>query len=172
MNRQEKQSIIESIKNDYNTSQSSFIVGVKGITVEAVQLLRKDLRLKGSKLKVAKNTFLKIATSDMTGINDLAPYFKEQIAIVFVPEETTAVAKILFKASKENANLILVAGSLKDKVIGKSQIEFLATLPAREVLLGTLCGTLKAPVSGLVSVLNQLVLRLLWVLKQAAESKK
>ena len=38
----------------------------------------------------------------MAGINDLAPYFKDQIAVVFAKEEAPAVAKILYDTAKEN----------------------------------------------------------------------
>lgn len=172
MNRQEKQLKVESIKSDFKSNQASFIIGVKGMTVEAVQGLRKNLHSKGSTIKVAKNTLLKIATQDIEGLNQLAPYFKEQIAIVFASTETPAIAQILFNLSKENEKLKLIGGSLNEKIIDKSQIEQLALLPSREVLLAKVLGTMKAPASKVVSLLNQVTVRLLWVLKQAAESKQ
>ena len=51
-------------------------------------------------------------------------------------------------------------------VISAEQIEFLAELPSREVLLAQLCGTLNAPIQQTVSLLNQLIVRLLYVLKE------
>jgi large subunit ribosomal protein L10 len=171
MNRKEKQLVIDEVRNDFEQSQASFLIGVEGMTVHDLQGLRKGLYEKGARLKVAKNTLLKIATQDLQGLNELAPHFKDQIAIVFAKEETPEVAKIIFNISKANERLKIVAGALDKKVINKSEIEFLAALPSREVLLAQVCGTLKAPISGLVSVLNQLILRPLWVLKQISEKK-
>lgn len=172
MNRNEKQIIVDSLKESFKNSQASFIVGVKGLTVEAVQGLRKGLYTKGGTLKVAKNTLLKRATDDMQGLSDLAPYFKEQVAIVFANKETPDIAKLLFNIAKENERFTIVAGSLNYKMISKEQIERLALLPAREVLLAQVCGTLNAPIASYIRILNQLILRLLWVLKQAAEKQQ
>ena len=75
MNRQEKAQIIEAIKHDFQESQASFVITVKGMTVGAVQKLRSELYAKKGKIKVTKNTLLKRATSDLSGIDDLAPVF-------------------------------------------------------------------------------------------------
>lgn len=172
MNRQEKQLVIDTIKNDFKSSQASFIVNMQGMTVEAVQQLRRQLHAKHGSIKVAKNTLLKRATSDMEGLNELAPYFKEQIAVIFAKEEAPAVAKILSETAKKQAHLKLRAGALDARVISAEQIEFLAALPSREVLLAQLCGTLNAPAQQLASLLNQLVVRLLYVLQEIEKKKQ
>jgi large subunit ribosomal protein L10 len=172
MNRQEKEQVIEVVKQDFQTSQAAFIVGMQGMTVESVQKLRKELRRQQGVLKVAKNTLLKRATEDIPGLTDLAPYFHDQIAIIFAQEEPVAIARIIFNAAKEDEKLKLIGGALKTKVLDKAQVEFLATLPSREVLLAHLCGTLKAPITSYVNVLNQLTLRLLWVLKAISDKKQ
>jgi large subunit ribosomal protein L10 len=171
MNRNEKQSVIEAMKQEFQESQASFLVAVKGLTVGEVQKFRKGLYEKGGSLKVAKNTLLKRATADLPGLDELSPYFKEQIAIVFAKNETPAVAKFIAESSKENERLKIIIGALNKKVITKAQIESLAALPPREVLLAQVCGTLNAPIVGFVSLLNQLVVRLLWVLKKIEEKK-
>lgn len=171
MNRQEKESIIESIKQDFSNNASSFVVTVKGMSVEAVHNLRKDLYPKGGKLKVAKNTLLKIATKDLEGLSPLGDFFQDQIAIVFADKETPAVAKALSQLANESSFLKLKAGSLDKQFISAEQIEALASLPSREVLLAKVCGTLNAPISAYVSVLNQLILRLLYVLQKIEQKK-
>ena len=68
---------------------------------------------KGGKIKVAKNTLLKIATSDMAGLNDLAPYFKDQIAIVFLNKRLRLLLKFFLCISKEQEKLKFKAGHLR-----------------------------------------------------------
>lgn len=172
MNRQEKQHVIDSIKNDFKSSQAAFIVYMQGMTVEAVQQLRRELHAKQGTIKVAKNTLLKRATSDMAGLDELAPFFREQIAVVFAPNEAPAIAKILHTTSKKLPHLKLRAGTLDSRVISVEQIEFLAALPSREVLLAQVCGTLNAPVQQFVGLLNQLVVRLLYVLQEIEKKKQ
>jgi large subunit ribosomal protein L10 len=171
MNRQEKQKIIDAFKSDFQQSQASFVVSMQGMTVEAVQKLRRELFGQSGSIKVAKNTLLKRATSDLPGINDLAPYFKDQIAIVFAHKDAPAVAKVLYTVAKEQEKLKLQAGALDTRFIAAEQIEFLATLPSREVLLAKLCGTLQAPIAQYVSLLNQMIVRLLWVMKEIEKKK-
>lgn len=171
MNRQEKQLMVKSVKEALQQSSASFLVGVKGLTVEQVQDLRKGLRGQGGKLKVVKNTLLRLAASELSGLSDLTPYFKEQIAIVFAQEEAPAVAKVLYNISKDNKNLELIAGTLDSKIISKSQVEYLATLPSKDIMLAKVAGALQSPISAYVNILNQLILRFLWTLKKIEEKK-
>lgn len=172
MNRQEKQRIIDVIKQDFTSSQAAFVVNMQGMTVEAVQQLRRELHAKKGTIKVAKNTLLKRATSDIAGVNELAPYFKDQIAVVFAEIEAPAVAKILFNTAKKQTHLKLKAGTLDARVISAEDIEFLAELPSREVLLAQVCGTLNAPIQQTASLLNQLIARLLYVLNEIEKKKQ
>lgn len=158
MNRQDKQLIIESLKSDFAQSKSSFLVGVHGMTVDQIQALRKTLRKEGGSMKVAKNTLVKIAADGMPGIQELEPYFKDQVALVFSFDKVTAIAKILSDFSKEHEKLQLVAGCLDEKLIDKNKITYLASLPSKEVLMAQLCGLLQSP-----------VVRLAWIMKQVAE---
>lgn len=172
MNRNEKQLVINSIKNDFANSEAAFLVGVKGLTVDAVQALRKGLFAQGGSIKVTKNTLLKLAVKDVDGLSELAPHFKEQIAVVFAEENSPAVAKMLNETAKQNELFQIIAGSLNNAVLDKSQVIALASLPSREILLAQVLGTLNAPITGFASVLNQLILRLLWVLKKIEEQKQ
>jgi len=172
MNRQEKQVIIDAVKGDFQQSQAVFLVGMQGLTVESVQVLRKKLHSSGGKLRVAKNTLLKIATSGSQSGAVLAPYFKQQVAVIFAHDEVPGVAKLLYETSKENEKLILVAGTLQERFLAASDIKILATLPPKEVVAAQLCGALNAPMANTVGLMQQLVVRLLVVLKQIAEKQQ
>jgi large subunit ribosomal protein L10 len=115
---------------------------------------------------------MKRAVDGMSGIEDLTPYFKEQIGLVFVSDKIAEVAKILTDFSKEHQALKLVAGCVEETVVPKEKISAIASLPPREVLLAQVCGTIKAPISNFANVLNMQVLRLLWTLKQVEQKKQ
>lgn len=155
MNRQGKQTVIEGLKKDFAQSKGSFLVGVKGMTVAQIQALRKGLREHGGTLKVAKNTLMKIAAQDNAAAQNLAPYFKEQVGIVFFTQESTSVAKVLHTTTKEVEHLKLVAGVVDAQVVDKNTIVMLASLPSREVLIARICGALKAPASRIAFVAQQ-----------------
>ena len=171
MNRQEKQAIIDAVKSDFQQSQASFVVATKGMNVAAVQELRSALYANKGKMKVVKNSLLKRATSDLPGLNELEPLFAEQIAVVFA-QEAPVIAKLLYNTASKGKMLVLMGGALDAKVISSAQIEHLAKLPSREVLLGMVCGAMKAPITNYVWLLNQLIVRLLMVLKQIENTKQ
>ena len=170
MSRQGKQAIIDAIKDDFQRSQASFVVETKGMDVEAVQELRGQLFAHKGTMKVVKNTLLRRATGDLAGVSELGPLFKEQIAVVFA-EEAPVIAKVLYDIAKKGKVLVLRGGTLDAKVITKEQIEYLAQLPSREVLLAKLCSTLQAPIVNYVRLLSQLIVRLLTVLKEIEKTK-
>ncbi len=172
MNRQQKEALIDVVKRDLKDSQATFVVGTKGLTVEAVQELRGKLYAKHGKMKVVKNTLLRRAVADLNGMKDLTPLFEDQIAVVFAPEEAPAIAKVLFDIAQEGKVLSLKGGALDDRLMTADQVESLAKLPSKEVLLAMLCGTLNAPLTNYVRLLNELIARFLRVLKAIEATKQ
>lgn len=171
MNRRQKEDVIETLKHDFEKSQASFLVGYKGMNVAQVLKLRKELRKQGGSFKVAKVTLMKRVASDVPSVGKLMPYLKDQVALVFAQHESPAIAKILFDFSRENQQLVIMAGCMDSVILSKDSVKILASLPSKEVLLAQVCGTLKSPISGIVIVLNMLILRLLFVLKKIEEKK-
>lgn len=171
MNQREKQEVVVELRQDFSKSQAAFLVGIKGLNVAQLQILRKSIRGQGGTMRLAKNTLMEIASRDLPGISELAPYFKDQVAIVLALKEAQAVAKILADTAKEHDLLKIVAGCVDFRLIDTAEIQALALLPSREVLLAQVCGTLKAPITSYVNVLNQLTLKLVYVLIKIAEKK-
>ena len=171
MNRQEKQAVIDSVRTDFQQNQASFVVATKGMNVAAIQELRSALYANKGKMKVVKNSLLKRATSDLPGLSELESLFSEQIAVVFA-QEAPVIAKLLFDTANKSQLLVLKGGALDAKFISSTDIEHLAKLPSREVLLGMVCGALQAPIANYVMLLNQLIVRLLLVLKQIEKTKQ
>jgi len=169
MNRQEKASLVKVLKDDFTNSEASFLVGYKGLSVSQMQILRRDICPKGGKLKIAKNRIVKLAIGEVDGACDLHSYLKDQLGVVFATSEFHQVAKVLVDFSKKNPALSVVVGCLDSEVIDKDKISVLALLPSKDVLLAQLCGTINAPASGIASVMNTVVLKLLCTIKKVSE---
>lgn len=155
MNREQKELLVNTLKQDFKSNKSSFLVSVEGITVSKVQELRKGLKASGGKLRVAKTRLMKLAVSDVTDAKDLTPYLKKQIGVVFA-NDSLGAAKLLFKFAKDNEKFKIIVGSLDSQIFEKSSLERIAKLPAKEVLLAQLCGVLKAPVAKLAQTVEAL----------------
>ncbi len=155
MNRQEKNKVIDLLKQSFANTQASFLVGVQGLTVEQTAALRKGIRQQGGKICVAKNTLLKIAVSDVPVVADLKNQFKEQIAIVFAQDGLSA-AKTLCEFAKKNEKLKVLGGYFEERVVSAQQVHALAVLPSKEVLVARICGTLKSPIARIARVLKHI----------------
>ncbi len=171
MNRQQKSLTIESLRDAFSHNAASFLVRYQGLTVKMLQQLRKELKAKGGSFKIAKARLMKRAVQDVSNAQDLVPYFKDQVGVVWSEKPSPEVAKVLNDFAGNNQQLQVIVGCLGGQILSQQQVIALAKLPSREVLLAHLCGTLNAPMSGLVRVLNMLIVRLLYVLNQVAEKK-
>jgi large subunit ribosomal protein L10 len=155
MNRTHKSAVIASLKTAFEKSSAAFLVNIQGLTVGQVMGLRKELRSHGATMHVAKNTLLRIATTNNGAAAGLEPYFKNQIAIVFATDSAPAVAKVLSTKAGQIEKLGISAGLFEGAVIDARRVQFIASLPSREVLIAQLCGVLLSPVAQIASVLKQ-----------------
>jgi large subunit ribosomal protein L10 len=156
MNRQEKEFIVDELKNDLLSSQASFLIVYKGLNVKKLHQLRSKLRAKDGLFKVAKARLMRRAVDVEAGFEDLSDFFREQIGLVFAKKDVASVAKVLSDFAKENSDMQLVAGYFDSKVLKKEKIIQIASLPSREILLAQLCATLNAPMSRLARVINMI----------------
>lgn len=171
MNRTEKEAVIQLLHDSLLKNQSSFLVNYQGLSVNQMQSLRAGLREKGANLRVAKARLMKRAVDGVEGADQLMPFLKDQIAMVF-SQEAPSAAKVLYDFSKKNENLELVVGLFESNLYDAQALGRIASLPPREILLAQVCGTLKAPITKTVGLLNMLIVRLLLVLKQIEEKKQ
>ena len=93
-------------------------------------------------------------------------------ALVFVSGEAPAVAKLLCNYAKEHAALSLIAGCVDAQVFDKAGVEQFATIPSIEVLRAQICGTIKAPISGLATVLHASMARVVRVLSEIQKQQQ
>lgn len=172
MNRQNKQELVSSLRESFLNSQAAFLVSVQGLSVAQLESFRKDLRQEEGKLRVAKNTLLKIATSDIAGADGLHSHFSKQIAVIFAEGEAPGVAKVIQKTAKRNEELQVIAGCFEGKVLDTAQVNVLASIPSREVLLAQVGMGIQSPTRSIAMGLKQVITQLAMGIKQVAEQNK
>jgi large subunit ribosomal protein L10 len=134
-------------------AQAVFLADFRGMNVEQATKLRNDLRQANVEYKVVKNTLLDLASKD-TDKEALSIHFTGPTAVAISYDDPVAAAKVLSKYAKEQQNVFkLKAGILSGKTITISDIQALADLPSREVLIAKLLGSMNAPASNFVGVL-------------------
>ena len=165
MNKQEKQQTVESLGEQFRSISSAFLLNYRGLkVVEATELRRKIREIEGQYV-VVKNT-LAMRAAKGTRLEPLGPHFTGPTAIAFHPKDVVALARLLNDVTRGNPNLSCKAALVEGKVVPPSEMQTLASLPSREVMLSRLLFLLRAPLQRLATVLTAPVRDLGLVLKQ------
>lgn len=170
ISRQEKEQMLQELKEKMSSSQVIILTDYKGLNVDAMTKLRRKLRGVGSEVRVAKNTITKLAAKDL-GMEDINPHLEGPIALTFGFEDPVAPAKALSEFAKEYKQLEIKAGILEGRVIDPKGIKALADLPSREVLLARVLGGMQTPMYGFAGALQGLLRNLVYVLDAVREKK-
>lgn len=169
-NFEEKQKVVEDIKQKFQGSSGVVLADYRGLTVAQVTNLRVQLREAGVEYRVLKNTMVRRA-ADEIGIQGLEQYLEGPTALAF-SADPVAPAKILSEFIKKNKNLTIKAGVLEGTVIGPEKIKDLANLPSREVLLAQVLAGMQGPLQGMVNVLQGPIRKLGYALEEVRKLKE
>ena len=105
-------------------------------------------------------------------IDALEPYLRGPVAMAFGIEDPVAPAKILHTFARDHKNLELKVGLLEKKLLDQKEIEALAALPSREVLLARLAAAMAGPLRNLGFVLSAPIRNLVYVLEAVREKQQ
>src|SRR5436190_5094655 len=152
--RPEKASIVSDLSEKLNRSPFLLVTDYQRMKVDQFGELRNRLAPAGAEVRVVKNSFLKRAMAD-SGMPDVADKLSGQTAIVMGEKDVAPVAKILKMFGAEFKIAALKIGVVDKEILSTSDVEALAELPSRDVLLAKLLGLLLAPATQLVRVLNE-----------------
>lgn len=169
--RPEKAAKVAEIKELLANSKCTILVDFCGLTVAQDTALRRKMREAGVHYNVVKNTLLRIAAQE-AGIEGLEPVLEHNTAIAVAPEDPVAVAKIVCDFAKENKELKIKIGVLDGKTISVEEIKALASLPPKEVLIAKMLGSMNAPISGLVNVLQGTIRNVVYALEAVRKQKE
>ncbi|MFC1994949.1 50S ribosomal protein L10 [Chloroflexota bacterium] len=154
MSREKKTQIIDELQEDFSKSTVSILTDYRGLTTAEMNELRRKLRESGIEYRVVKNTLARFAIT-RAGRNELASLFEGPVAVALGYGDIAEPAKVLnehIRASK--STLSLKGGFLGDRALTQQDVETLATLPSREILLAKVLGGMQSPIVGLVNVLT------------------
>ncbi|EKY8193865.1 50S ribosomal protein L10, partial [Enterococcus faecalis] len=140
-----KETLVQAAAEKFESAASVVIVDYRGLTVEEVTNLRKQLRDAGVEMKVIKNSILSRAAKKV-GLDGLDEVFTGPTAVAFSNDDVVAPAKIIDEFAKDAKALEIKGGVIEGKVSSVEQITALAKLPNREGLLSMLLSVLQAPV--------------------------
>jgi large subunit ribosomal protein L10 len=169
--KSEKAELVQGIQEKVAKSRIGILTDFTGLKVEDMTRLRRQLHESAAELTVVKNTVLRRAATDDSPINPLMPLFIGPNALALGYEDPVAATKVLIKFAQEKPQLQIKAGVLRGQALTLKDLEALAKLPAREVLLAQLLGVMQGVPQGLVTVLSGVIRNLLNVLVAIRDKK-
>lgn len=152
--RPEKASIVSELTEKMKKSPFVLVADYQRMNVGHFGELRNRLLPVGAEMHVVKNSFLKRAMAD-SGFPDVGEKLTGQTAVVTGERDVAPVAKILKAFAAEFKTAALKIGLIDRALVSTADVEALADLPSREVLLAQLLGLLLAPATRLVRMLNE-----------------
>ena len=156
MNREQKAQAVSTLSDQFGKAKAAYLVDFKGLNVEEVTTLRKNLSSVDAEMKVVRNTLAKIAIKNYPEIESaLGEHFVGTNAVIFSYGEPSASAKALSDFSKEAEELQIKTGVLDGVALTEAKIKYLANLPSKDELRAKLLGTFAAPMSKFVRTLNE-----------------
>jgi len=174
MARPEKVAVVEEIAGRFRHASAAMVTEYRGLSTSQLTTLRRALGADVT-YRVAKNTLVKRAAAD-AGVQGLEDLLVGPTAIAFITDEPVDAARTLRDFAKNNRALIIKGGFMDGHALTVDEVNRIADLESREVLLAKLAGAMKgnlAKAAGLFAAPASQVARLAQALadkRQAAWS--
>jgi len=152
MARADKATAVADITEQFNAATATLITEYRGLTVANLAELRRSLAGTAT-YSVAKNTLIKRAASD-AGVEGLDELFAGPTAIAFVTGEPVDAAKAIKTFAKEHKALVIKGGYMDGRALSVAEVERIADLESREVLLAKLAGAMKGNLAKAAGLFN------------------
>lgn len=150
-----KKAVVAGIVEKMQAAQSVVFVDYRGLNAEQTTNMRAECRKAGVEFIVLKNTMIELAAKEMN-ISGLSEHLAGPTAVAFSMQDPASAAKIMLKYAKDTKKLSVKCGYLEGNVVDEAVVQSLSELPSREVLIAKIMGSLNAPITNFVYVVEAL----------------
>jgi large subunit ribosomal protein L10 len=165
MSREEKARTIDILQESLSKCNIGIFTDYRGMPNSEMTVLRGKLRELGVEYRVVKNTLAQFAAG-RAGRDDLTSSFEGPVAIAFGYGDITDPARALADyIGAAKVSLSIKGGFLSDRLLTSDEVNTLATLPPKEILIAKLLGGMQSPITNLVNCLAAPVRGLMGVLQ-------
>jgi len=153
MATEKKTKMVKDLQETFLRSKAGVLTDYRGLTTPELNEIRRKLREAGIEYRVVKNSLAQIAVKN-AGKADLAGLLTGPMAVAFDFSGSPVVAKIVVEYLRASKSVMKVTGGfLEDRVLSPKEVETLARLPSKEVLISRVMAGMQSPIYGLVNVL-------------------
>ncbi len=167
--QQDKIEITGELVNRLQESKVLYLADFTGLNVKSITELRRRFREAGTRFIVVKNR-LALRALQQLEYPDIEEHLRGPTGLIMADEDPVTPAKTLRDFARENdARPALKIGVVDRKVVSVDEIQRLADLPSHDELLGGIAGSMMAPVTGIVGVLNALLRDITYTIQEVAK---
>jgi len=152
MAKADKATAVADIAEQFKDATAALVTEYRGLTVANLAELRRSLG-DSATYSVAKNTLIKRAATE-AGVDGLEELFVGPTAIAFVTGEPVDAAKALKKFAKDHKALVIKGGYMDGRPLTVAEVERIADLESRDVLLAKLAGAMKGNMTKAAGLFN------------------
>lgn len=169
--RQQKKDVVGSYAAKLDQHPSFFVVKPLSMNPNEATAIKKELTALGSSYTLVKNSLFEVATKEKN-----IPFESlglGQHAVVFSSDKVSETAKVIskFLKNKDQDRMEITGGILNGTAISAQQVQSLADLPSKDVLLAQLLSVMNGPVRNFLYVLKGNVQELVYLLNAVQEKK-
>ena len=155
MDRTKKETFVTDLRERINRAPVLYLTDFTGLNVKDMTELRSSLRKSGAEYLVVKNRLAKRVFAESDELPDISESLVGPTGFVFGYEDAAAAAKALSDFAKDHDKKpAFKLGVMENKVLQPEQVEKIAKLPPKEVLLAQLAGAFEAPMAALAGALE------------------
>jgi len=170
--RKEKVQLTSELAGRLGEADILYLADFTGLNVKEMTELRRRFREAGSQFVVVKNR-LALRALEQLELPDISEFLRGPTGFVLATDDPVMPAKTLREFAKENEERpTLKVGVVQQRLVSAEEIRQLAELPPREELLGSIAGSLTAPISGIVGVLEGLLRDMAFMIEEVAKKNE
>lgn len=158
---------LDIVKQKVEKSKSVIFADYKGLSVNQFNQLRSKVRENGGEMLVAKNSLVKIVLKN----KDIDKALVGPNVAIFAYEDEIAPLKAVAEFNKENNLPVFTAGFFENKALSSDEVITLSKIPGKQELYAKIVGSLSAPLSGMLNVLQGNTRNLIYALNAIKDSK-
>ena len=171
MVREDKVKVVKDLEELFKSANALVLAEYRGLTVTQQTKLRRELKNAGASFNVVKMSLAKRAAENI-GLDSLNDYFSGPTGIAVIESDPVEAAKVLKEFSKENDAFIVKGGLMDQEPLTIEQLNVLASIDSRDVLLAKIAGGFNAPATKLAGTLKAVLNKSGYAFKALIEKKE
>lgn len=169
--KEQKKVILEELIELFKSTTGVYVVNFSGMTVKEAQDFRKEIKAIDCKYKVAKNTLILRAVSEIEGLELPEEKMFGESGVIFAYDDPTVPAQVIKKFFDAKQKPMLKVAWLDGQVFDGSELKKIAALPSKKDLYSGIVGSLGAPVSGIHGVMSNIMRDLTSLIEEVAKKQ-